>query len=261
MSKSVNHRDKGTRLSKGKAVNPKDSTKHDLQNPDAQHPLENIIDKFHKMKEGRFKPKERQRFPISNLNPSNQNVKIEIGKSMTGKVSYTEDAHAGRPLSAHMDKEQVSRNQRRMSLPSLFHPITPFPTKSESAESIEKLAHDVEDILAHDGRRRHSVAHVIGEYSRHDLEHLAKIHEMKLQELNEAKSERGKPKEEEKKENDEVKEKPRWLNGDDLHAFYNMWDNKHSSGQKRPRIKKKLPMPNEDDDEDTEYVRPRVFSF
>lgn len=238
---------------------------HEARSKHADQPLSDIIAKFHKIREDHFKAKDknpfsRQKSP-DDRDQHNDHIRFETRPGPRGLESRIEH----RPQSASEDGQGVAsgaRGGRRMSLPSLYHPVTPRPVYTDSLESLDK---EEKDLKVYHPHRRHSVSNVVTEYSKHDLQHLSKLHDMRIKELNEATDppkENKQHKHARSKTND-VSGKTKWLKGDDIHAFYNMWENKgkKSHWKKKLSIRKVIPRDEAEANDGDEYRRPRVFSF
>lgn len=226
-------------------------TENDTKTERVKLPASEIIEKFQKIKEETFKHKTKSSF--QNSRPGNHNER---------KKSFSLDAEK-QPFASGNTAGNGTVSPSGMPLPSLFHPLTPLPTKQGSRESLDKRTEKASPRLSH---RRHSVSHVVTEYSKHDLQTLSHLHEIKLMELNTiVKPEDKKPRT--RTETDTEKDPPKWLSGEDIHAFYNMWE-KPEKFKVKPGMKTRKDLqltnavegvPEEGDTE--QYGRPRVFSF
>lgn len=207
-----------------------------LQTP---KPVADIMERFHKLKEDKFKRNRENVFVKSNLNVLKGDIDdVGTGSNTSGQASRVEGGTKSRSVQKERiqtlkrtgatpkqmkddnSEDGTTGRSRRMSLPSLFHPLVPLSTTSESTEST-----DTSNEAPNPQSRVHlSVPHVMAEYSKRNLNHLTKEHELKLKEMNDA---------EEIKEHKNLlemlsktrsdEEFPKWLTGDDLHAYYHVW--------------------------------------
>ncbi|KAL4235389.1 hypothetical protein ACF0H5_007025 [Mactra antiquata] len=184
-----------------------------------QKTLSEIIETFNRIKQERL-----------NHHFDSGFTSIQNGGKSREFMDTTENRREIYKITPFRNVDDILR-RRRVSLPSLFHPFSPSSVSSVTEDSTNKRQH-----FQVQAKRRHSVSHVSVEYSKHDLEELSKLHEQKLEQMNE---EYQKKVEAEKvNEKDDVdmtdgdSELPKWINGSDLHAFYNGWQQEHSSGRK-----------------------------
>lgn len=122
--------------------------------------LTQILDKFHKIKESRFQGKEKvknRKFGNSLLKGTNLLVQSDTQKSSS---MHNLDK---------LDSENSTQTDRRMSLPSIFHPMQPLTINDpHSNETIERQLE--KDIRLPVQEPRFSMSYVLQAYSRANVQ-------------------------------------------------------------------------------------------
>ena len=120
--------------------------------------ISQILDKFHKMKESRFKGKDKikkRTFEHS----SRSDMKLKHADSNKSSSMNSLDK---------IDTESPSQADKRMSLPSIFHPMKPLPpSQSHGNETLERQLE--KDIRIPVQGPRFSMSYVLQAYSRANI--------------------------------------------------------------------------------------------
>lgn len=203
-----------------------------------QQTIAQIIENFHRIKEERFNHRLDNNYNISQNEGRKSRDSVD---HHAHKIKFADDRiHAHNFITSPRGDGGDVSSRRRISLPSLFHPFSPISSVSPSGDQVSNSGNkNIHTYIPH-ARRRHSVSHVMMEYSKQDLEELAKHHELMLKEMDEE----DKPKDQgENLDKDEIKtEFPKWINGQDLHAFYNGWERKHLKVKKLTHVGRMNPV-------------------
>ena len=227
------------------------------QKKDKGESISQILDKFHKMKETRFKGKDRnKKRSFTHSSRSDTKFKLETSnKSSSMDTNKTNSMDTNKSSSMNsLDKIADASSPPadiRMSLPSIFHPMKPLPpSQSHGNETLERQLE--KDIRIPVQGPRFSMSYVLQAYSRANIAEA----EVKTQSENEHQS-----------NNKDIDNKTRTHHFKKAHGSYPKDRESPSRSHDRKRVQgyRKLPPLGLEDDVAVSSSRsrstPRVFSY